>query len=141
MAKKIISIVKLQIAAGQANPAPPVGPALGQHGLNISEFCQQFNEKSKDQIGYILPVEISVYEDRTYSFILKTPLTADLLKKAINIDKGSGTSLQTKVGKISKSKLEEIAKMKMPDLNTDDLGQAVKIISGTARQMGIETED
>jgi len=140
MAKKIISIVKLQIAAGQANPAPPVGPALGQHGLNISEFCQQFNEKSKDQIGYILPVEISVYEDRTYSFILKTPLTVDLLKKAINIDKGSGTSLQTKVGKISKSKLEEIAKMKMPDLNTDDLGQAVKIISGTARQMGIEVE-
>ena len=140
MAKKITSIIKLQIQAGQANPAPPVGPALGQHGLNISEFCQQFNAKSKDQIGYILPVEIMVYEDRTYSFILKTPLTADLLKKAINIDKGSGTSSQKKVGKISKSKLEEIAKMKMPDLNTDDLDQAVKIISGTAMQMGIEVE-
>jgi len=140
MAKKIKSIIKLQIPAGQANPAPPVGPALGQHGLNISEFCQQFNEKSKDQVGYILPVEISVYEDRTYSFILKTPLTANLLKKAINIDKGSGTSLQEKVGKISKSKIEEIAKIKMPDLNTDDLDQAVKIISGTARQMGIEVE-
>ncbi len=141
MAKKVISIIKLQIPAGQANPAPPVGPALGQHGLNISEFCQQFNEKSKDQIGYILPVEISVYEDRAYSFILKTPLTANLLKKAINIDKGSGNSLQEKVGKISKSKIEEIAKIKMPDLNTDDLGQAVKIISGTAQQMGIEIED
>ena len=141
MAIKVISIIKLQIPAGQANPAPPVGPALGQHGLNISEFCQQFNEKSKDQIGYILPVEISVYEDRAYSFILKTPLTANLLKKAINIDKGSGNSLQEKVGKISKSKIEEIAKIKMPDLNTDDLGQAVKIISGTAQQMGIEIED
>jgi len=141
MAKKVISIIKLQIPAGQANPAPPVGPALGQHGLNISEFCQQFNEKSKDQIGYILPVEISVYEDRAYSFILKTPLTANLLKKAINIDKGSGNSLQEKVGKISKSKIEEIAKIKMPDLNTDDLDQAVKIISGTAQQMGIEIED
>ena len=141
MAKKVTSIIKLQIAAGQANPAPPVGPALGQHGLNISEFCQEFNEKSKDQIGYILPVEISVYEDRTYSFILKTPLTADLLKKAINIDKGSGTSLQEKVGKISRSKLEERAKIKMPDLNTDNLNQAVKIISGTALQMGIEVED
>ena len=141
MAKKVISIIKLQIPAGQANPAPPVGPALGQHGLNISEFCQQFNEKSKDQIGYILPVEISVYKDRAYSFIIKTPLTANLLKKAINIDKGSGTSLQEKVGKISKSKVEEIAKIKMPDLNTDDLAQAVKIISGTAQQMGIEIED
>ncbi len=140
MAKKIKSVIKLQIAAGQANPAPPVGPALGQHGLNISEFCQQFNERSKSQIGYILPVEISVYEDRTYSFVLKTPLTVGLLKKAINIDKGSGTSLQKKVGKISKSKLEEIAKIKMPDLNTDNLAQAVKIISGTARQMGIEIE-
>ncbi len=138
--KKVISIVKLQIPAGQANPAPPIGPALGQHGLNISEFCQQFNEKSKSQVGYILPVEINVYEDRTYSFILKTPLTADLLKKAINIDKGSGTSLQKKVGQISKSKIKEIAKMKMPDLNTDNLDQAVKIISGTARQMGIEVE-
>ncbi len=141
MAKKIISIIKLQILAGQANPAPPVGPALGQHGLNISEFCQQFNERSKGQIGYILPVEISVYEDRTYNFILKTPLTSDLLKKAININKGSGTSLREKVGKISKSKIKEIAKMKMPDLNTDDLDQAVKIISGTALQMGIEVED
>jgi len=140
MAKKIISIIKLQIQAGQANPAPPVGPALGQHGLNISEFCQQFNEKSKDQVGYILPVEISVYEDRTYSFILKTPLTTDLLKKAINIDKGSGNSLQKKVGNISKSKIKEIAKIKMPDLNTDNLDQAVKIISGTAQQMGIEVE-
>ncbi len=141
MAKKIISIIKLQIQAGQANPAPPVGPALGQHGLNISEFCQQFNEKSKDQVGYILPVEISVYEDRTYSFILKTPLTTDLLKKAINIDKGSGNSLQKKVGNISKSKIKEIAKIKIPDLNTDNLDQAVKIISGTAQQMGIEVED
>jgi len=140
MAKKIISVIKLQIPAGQANPAPPVGPALGQHGLNISEFCQQFNEKSKAQIGYVLPVEISVYEDRTYSFVLKTPLTTDLLKKAVNIGKGSKSSLQEKAGKISKLKLEEIAKIKMPDLNTDNLGKAVKIISGTARQMGIEIE-
>lgn len=141
MAKKIISVVKLQILAGQATPAPPVGPALGQHGLNIAEFCQKFNEQSKDQVGYTLPVEINVYADRTYSFVLKTPLTADLLKKAININKGSGSSLQKKVGQISISKVKEIAKMKMPDLNTDNLDQAVKIISGTAHQMGIEVED
>lgn len=138
MPKKIKTIIKLQIPAGQANPAPPVGPALGQHGLNISEFCKQFNDKTQDKIGNVIPVEITVYEDRTYSFILKTPLTADLLKKAAGIEKGSGHSLQEKAGKITKSKIEEIAKIKMPDLNTDDLKAACRVVEGTAKQMGLE---
>lgn len=140
MAKKIKTILKLQIPAGQANPAPPVGPALGQHGLNIAEFCKKFNEQTQNQVGNVIPVEITVYEDRTYSFVLKTPLTADLLKKAAGIEKGSGEPMQKKVGKITKAKIKEIAKIKLPDLNTDDLNQAVKIIEGTARQMGIEVE-
>ncbi|MBL7159890.1 50S ribosomal protein L11 [Candidatus Microgenomates bacterium] len=141
MAKKIKTIIKLQIPAGQANPAPPVGPALGQHGLNIAEFCKQFNDKTKDKVGNIIPVEIKVFEDKTYSFSLKTPLTSDLLKKAAGIEKGSGHSLQEKMGKINKSKIKEIAKIKMPDLNTDDLEAACKIIEGTARQMGLEIVD
>ncbi len=141
MAKKVKTIIKLQISAGQANPAPPVGPALGQHGLNIPEFCKKFNEKTQDKIGNIIPVEITVYEDRTYSFISKTPPTSDLLRKAAGIEKGSGHPLQEKVGKITKAQVREIAKIKMPDLNTDNLDAAYKIIEGTARQMGIEIEN
>ncbi len=140
MPKKIKTVIKLAIQAGQANPAPPVGPALGQHGLNIAEFCKKFNEQTQSQIGNVIPAEITVYEDRTYSFVLKTPLTADLLKKAAGIDKGSGQPLQQKVAKITKAKVREIAKIKLPDLNTDDVDQAIKIVEGTARQMGIEIE-
>jgi large subunit ribosomal protein L11 len=139
--KKVVTVIKLQIPAGKANPAPPVGPALGQHGLNIAEFCQKFNEESKGQEGYVLPTEITVYEDRTYAFRLKKPLTVDLIKKAINLDKGSGNPLKDKVGEISKAKIKEIAKLKMPDLNTEDVEQAVKIIEGTARQMGVKVKD
>ena len=140
MAKKVKTIIKLQIPAGQANPAPPVGPALGQHGLNISEFCKQFNDKTKDQVGNVIPVEITVYQDNTFSFILKTPLTSDLIKKAVGIEKGSGSALQEKVGKITKNQIINIAKTKMPDLNTDDIEAACKIVEGTARQMGLEIE-
>ncbi len=140
MAKKIKTIIKLQIPGGAANPAPPVGPALGQHGLNIAEFCQKFNEKTKDKQGDIIPAEITVYEDRTYTFILKTPPAAELIKKAAGIKKGSGKPLKEKAGKITRAQLEEIAKTKMPDLNTDDLEAACKIIAGTARQMGVEIE-
>lgn len=141
MAKKIKTIIKLQIPAGQATPAPPVGPALGQHGLNIGEFCKKFNDQTKDKIGNTIPVEIIVYEDRTYSFILKTPPTSELLKKAVGIEKGSSKPLQEKVGKVSKKQVEEIAKIKMPDLNTDNLEAAIKIVEGTARQMGIEIQN
>jgi large subunit ribosomal protein L11 len=141
MAKKVKTILKLQIPAGQANPAPPVGPALGQHGLNIGEFCKKFNDQTKDQMGNVVPVAITVYEDRTYDFILKTPLAAELIKKAAGIEKGSGEPLQKKVAHISRSKIKEIAKVKMPDLNTEDINQAAKIIEGTARQMGVEVVD
>ncbi|HNP75025.1 MAG TPA: 50S ribosomal protein L11 [bacterium] len=140
MAKKIKTIIKLQIPGGQANPAPPVGPALGQHGLNIAEFCQKFNDKTKDKQGDIIPAEITVYEDRSYDFILKTPPAAELIKKITGVKKGSGKPLKEKVGKITRAQLEEIAKIKMPDLNTTDLDAACKIIAGTARQMGIELE-
>ena len=138
MAKKILTKIKLQIPAGQANPAPPVGPALGQHGLNIAKFCQDFNERSKDKMGDITPVEITVYEDRTYTFILKTPPASELIKKAAKIPKGSGKPLTEKVGQISKAQLKEIAQIKMPDLNANDIAAAMKIIAGTARQMGVE---
>lgn len=141
MAKKIKTIIKLQVPAGKANPAPPVGPILGQHGLNIVEFCKQFNDKTQDKIGNIIPVQIMVYEDNTFSFILKTPLTSELIKKAVGIEKGSGNSLQKKVGKITKTQLMNIAKIKMPDLNTDEIDQAIKIIRGTAQQMGLEIID
>ncbi len=141
MPKKVLTKIKLQIPAGQANPAPPVGPALGQYGLNIQEFCTKFNEATKDKGGDIIPVEITVYEDRTFDFICKTPPAAVLLKKAAGIEKGSGSPLQEKVGKISREQLKEIAKIKMPDLNTDDLEKAMKIIEGTAKQMGIEISD
>jgi len=140
MPKPIKTIIKLQIPAGAANPAPPVGPALGQHGLNIQDFCSKFNEATKDKMGDIIPVEIKVYEDRTYDFILKTPPAAELLKKAAGIAKGSGKPLQEKVGKVTKAQIREIAEKKLPDLNTDDLEAAMKIIEGTARQMGLTVE-
>lgn len=138
MAKKIKTMIKLQIPAGQANPAPPIGPALGQHGVNIAEFCQKFNAKTKDKMGDIIPVEITVFEDRTYTFILKTPPTAELLKKAAKIEKGSADPLKKKVGKVTKAQILEIAKIKMPDLNAKDLQGACRSVEGTARQMGVE---
>jgi len=138
MAKKIMTIIKLQIPAGKANPAPPVGPALGQHGLNIQEFCTKFNDASKDKMGDIIPVEITVFEDRTFTFIMKTPPASQLIKKVLNIKKGSGKQLTEKIGVITQAQLEEVAKMKMPDLNTDDIEAAKRIIAGTAKQMGLE---
>lgn len=136
--KKILAKIKLQIAGGQANPAPPVGPALGQHGLNIQEFCSKFNEATRDKMGDVVPVEITVFEDRTYTFITKTPPAAELIKKAAKINKGSGKPLTEKVGSITEAQLKEIAQIKMSDLNANDIEAAMKIIAGTARQMGIE---
>jgi large subunit ribosomal protein L11 len=138
--KKIKAIIKLQIPAGKATPAPPVGPALAQHGLNISEFCQKFNEVTKKQIGFTTPVEIRVFEDRTYKFITKQPPASELLKKAAAIEKGSGEPNKTKVAKISREQLKKIAEQKMADLNTEDIEQAMKIIEGTAKNMGITIE-
>jgi len=138
MAKKILTVIKLQIRGGQANPAPPVGPALGQHGLNIAEFCTKFNNESKDRMGDVVPVEITVYADRTYSFIMKTAPASELIKKYAKIEKGSGKPLTEKVGSITESQLKEIAKIKLPDLNARDIEAASKIIAGTARQMGVE---
>ena len=138
MAKKVMTQVKLQCPAGAANPAPPVGPALGQHGVNIMEFCKQFNAKTQNDKGMIIPVIITVYQDRSFTFILKTPPAAILLKKAANIEKGSGVPNKEKVGKVTKKQVEEIAKIKMPDLNCDSLESAVRIIEGTARSMGLE---
>ena len=140
MAKKVMAQVKLQCPGGQANPAPPVGPALGQHGVNIMEFCKQFNAKTQKQPGMIIPVIITIYQDRTFSFILKTPPAAVLIKKALKIEKGSGVPNKEKVGKITRAQLEEIAKIKLPDLNCDDLEAAVKIVAGTAKNMGVEVE-
>ena len=140
MAKKIEKIVKLQIPAGKANPAPPIGPALGQAGINIQEFCTRFNNESKDKMGDVVPVEISVYEDKSYTFIMKTPPAAELLKKAAGIKKGSPVPQKDKVGKITKAQLQEIAEVKMPDLTANDIEGAMKIIAGTARQMGIEVK-
>jgi len=140
MPKKIKAIIKLQIPAGQATPAPPVGPALAPHGLNISEFCQKFNEATKNQEGFTIPVEMTVYEDRTYDLKLKQPPASELLKKAAGVEKGSGEPNKTKVGKITKAQLREIAEKKMADLNAPDIETAMKIIEGTARQVGIEIE-
>ncbi|MFA4942802.1 MAG: 50S ribosomal protein L11 [Patescibacteria group bacterium] len=138
MAKKIKTLIKLQIVGGQANPAPPVGPALGQHGLNIQEFCQRFNEATKDRMGDVVPVEITVYEDRTYSFVTKTAPASELIKKAAKISKGSAKPLTDKVGSITTDQLKEIAQTKMVDLNANNVEAAMKIIAGTARQMGVE---
>ena len=137
MAKEVKSLVKLQIPAGKANPAPPVGPALGQHGVNIMEFCKQFNDKTKTQEGSIVPVIITVYTDRSFTFIMKTPPASDLLKKAAGIIKGSGVPNKDKVGKVTPAQVNEIARVKMPDLNAADLAAAALIIEGTARSMGI----
>ena len=140
MAKKVMAQIKLQCPGGQANPAPPVGPALGQHGVNIMEFCKQFNAKTQNQPGVITPVIITVYQDRSFSFILKTPPASVLIKKALKIEKGSSTPNKIKVGKITKAQLVEIAKIKLPDLNCDSLDAAVRIIAGTAKNMGVEVE-
>jgi large subunit ribosomal protein L11 len=141
MAKKIVSVIKLQIPAGNANPAPPVGPALGQHGLNIMEFCKSFNEKTRQDVGTVIPVIINVHEDRSFTFICKKPPVAFLLKEAAGIEKGSGVPNKEKVAKLSRAKVEEIAKRKMPDLNANDLESAMKIVEGTARSMGITIEN
>jgi large subunit ribosomal protein L11 len=138
MAKKVTGIIKLQVAAGQANPAPPVGPALGQQGLNIMQFCNQFNEATKDQTGLILPVVITVYHDKSFTFITKTPPAAVLLKKAANLAKGSPEPNREKAGAVTMDQVKEIAELKMPDLNAASLDAAIKIIEGTARSMGIE---
>ena len=138
--KKEIGFIKLQIPAGQANPAPPVGPALGQHGVNIMEFCKAFNEQSKGQMGIIIPVEITVFSDRSFTFITKTPPAAILLKKAAGLDKGSGEPNKEKVGKITMKQIEDIAKVKLPDLNTKKMESAMNMIKGTARSMGVVVE-
>ncbi len=141
MAKEVVGKIKLQLPAGKANPAPPVGPALGQHGVNIMEFCKAFNAKTQDKAGFIIPVEISVYKDRSFTFILKTQPATDLLKKAANIQKGSKNSKTTKVAKITKAKLKEVAETKMPDLNSSSIETAMKVIAGSARSIGIEIVD
>ncbi|SFS44718.1 50S ribosomal protein L11 [Saccharopolyspora flava] len=138
--KKLAGIIKLQIQAGQANPAPPVGPALGQHGVNIMEFCKAYNAATEAQRGHVVPVEISVYEDRSFDFKLKTPPAAKLLLKAAGVQKGSGEPHKTKVGKVSMEQVKEIAQTKMEDLNANDIDQAAKIIAGTARSMGLTVE-
>ena len=138
--KKVTGFVKLQVPAGQANPAPPVGPALGQHGVNIMEFCKQFNARTQKEMGLIIPVEITVYADRTFTFITKTPPAARLILKAAGVEKGSGEPHKTKVAKITRDQVREIAQTKMPDLNANDIDAAEKIIAGTARQMGITVE-
>jgi large subunit ribosomal protein L11 len=140
MAKKVVANIKLQVSAGQANPSPPIGPALGQHGVNIMEFCKAFNARTQGQEGMIIPVIITVYADRSFTFITKTPPAAILLKKAAQIAKGSSEPNRTKVAKVSKAQVEEIARLKMPDLNARDLQAAVITIEGTARSMGIEVE-
>ena len=141
MAKKVVGKIKLQIQAGKANPSPPVGPALGQHGVNIMDFCKQFNARTESQAGYIIPVVIDVYEDRSFSFVTKSPPAAVLIKKAINLPKGSATPNKTKVGQITHAQLEEIAKIKMEDLNATTLEAAVEMIKGSCRAMGVTVAD
>jgi large subunit ribosomal protein L11 len=140
MAKLIKRVLKLQLPGGQANPAPPVGTALGPHGINIGQFCQQFNEATKDMAGSIVPAEIIIYEDRTFEFKLKTPPASDMLRKAAGIEKGSSDALKSKVGTVTKAQVREIAQKKMQDLNATDINAAMKIVEGTARSMGIEVE-
>lgn len=141
MAKKIQKLIKLQIPAGKANPAPPIGPALGQAGINIQEFCTRFNNASKNMGGDVIPVEITVYEDRSYTYIMKTPPAAELLKKAAGIQKGSKEPHKDKVGKVTRKQVQEIAELKMKDLNANDIEGATKIVAGTARSMGIEVKE
>ena len=140
MAKKIRVVIKLQIPAGQANPAPPVGPALGQHGINIMAFCKEYNERTSDQMGSIIPAEITIFDDRSFTFITKTPPTTDLLKKALGVEKGANTSGHEKIGVLSRAKLREIAQLKANDLNATSIEGAERIIEGTARSMGVEIE-
>lgn len=141
MAKEIKIIVKAQAEAGKATPAPPFGPALAQHGINIGEFCQKFNEATRDKAGFVIPVEVTIYKDRSYDFKLKAPLTSQMLKKAAGIEKGSGEPNKKKAGKITKAQLKEIAQMKIQDFNTTDIEKAMKLVEGTARNMGIEVKD
>ncbi|MCX7983598.1 MAG: 50S ribosomal protein L11 [Bacteroidetes bacterium] len=141
MAKKVVGFIKLQIPAGQANPAPPVGPALGQKGVNIMEFCKQFNARTKDQQGLIIPVVITVYSDKSFTFITKTPPASTLLLRAAKVEKGSGEPNRKKVGKVTKKQIREIAELKMPDLNATSIEAAMSMIAGTARSMGITVED
>lgn len=140
MAKELLTKVKLQIKAGAANPAPPIGPALGQHGINIMEFCKQYNAATKEKGDTVVPVEISIFKDRTFTFILKTPPVADMLRKAAGVEKGSGVPNKNKVGKVSMEKVREIAQIKLPDLNANDVEAGAKIVAGTARSMGITIE-
>jgi large subunit ribosomal protein L11 len=141
MAKNIKTVLKLQVPGGKANPAPPIGPALGQHGLNIQDFCTKFNEATKDKMGDIIPAEITVYDDRTFTFVLKTPPAAELLKKAAKAEKGAANPLKDKVGTVTKAQVREIAEAKMVDLNANDVDMAMRIIEGTARSMGIKVTD
>jgi large subunit ribosomal protein L11 len=141
MAKKVVALIKLALTAGKANPAPPVGPALGQHGVNIMAFCKEYNAKTASQVGMIIPVEISVFEDRSFTFILKTPPASELIKTAVGIKSGSKEPNRNKVAKITKAQLQEIAQTKMPDLNANDIEAAMKIIAGTARNMGVTVVD
>jgi large subunit ribosomal protein L11 len=141
MAKKVVAVIKLAINAGKANPAPPIGPALGQHGVNIMMFCKEYNARTADQAGLVVPVEISVYEDRSFTFILKTPPASVLIRKAAGVERGSGEPNTKKVGSITRAQLQEIAQTKMPDLNANDIDAAMKIVEGTARNMGITVRD
>lgn len=141
MAKKVVAMIKLAITAGKANPAPPIGPALGQHGVNIMAFCKEYNAKTADQAGMVIPVEISVYEDRSFTFVLKTPPASVLISKAAGVDKGSNEPNRKKVGSINRAQLREIAQTKLPDLNANDIDAAMKIVEGTARNMGINVTD
>jgi large subunit ribosomal protein L11 len=141
MAKKVVALIKLALPAGKANPAPPVGPALGQHGVNIMAFCKEYNAKTADQPGMIIPVEISVYEDRSFTFVLKTPPASVLIRKAAGVDRGSSEPNKKKVGAISRDQLREIAQTKLPDLNANDIDAAMNIVEGTARNMGITVKD
>jgi large subunit ribosomal protein L11 len=141
MAKKVVALIKLALPAGKANPAPPVGPALGQHGVNIMAFCKEYNAKTSDQPGMVIPVEISVFEDRSFTFILKTPPASVLIKKAAGIEKGASEPNKQKVGSITRTQLQEIAQTKMPDLNANDIEAAMKIVEGTAKNMGVAIAD
>lgn len=141
MAKKVVAMIKLALNAGKANPAPPVGPALGQHGVNIMAFCKEYNARTSDQAGMVIPVEISVYEDRSFTFVLKTPPASVLITKAAGVEKGSNEPNRKKVGSITRTQLREIAQTKMPDLNANDIEAAMKIVEGTARNMGVNVTD